>query len=116
MICIKSKGNALTSFILVLILIGMTNFSLHRFYEPECSTSPVSISAVDSDDEHDSFVRDTAPLLRAYYAHKYMFVVLTVLLMQWLINLLAKHHNAKSHIEYCGRKMVKAIMLQWRPS
>ena len=115
---IKHK-TALSVFIFLLISVGVTGFTLRNIpdlsdYRP---TSVVSIAEQD-DAEYtwDSHIKAAASLLRTDEVMNAPILPAIMLTMAFTLTFIVRRFHVKSHIEYCGKKMVRAIMLQWRPN
>ena len=111
---------ALTTFsIVALIVVGMTGFTLRNIpdlsdYHP---ASTVSIATPDAEFTWDSHIKAAASsFIRTDEVMSAPILPAIVLAVTFVLTLVVKRFHVKSHIEYCGKKMVRAIMLQWRPN
>ena len=108
-----------TFFIFTLILVGMTGFTLRNI--PDLSDyRPASIVSIaeqaDTEYTWDSHIKSVTSLVKTTEFLNVPTLLVIVLTTTFVLILISKRFYLKSHIEYCGKKMVKAIMLQWRPN
>lgn len=114
-----NKTTLKTFFIFTLILVGMTSFTLRNIpdlsdYRP---TSIVSIAEpADTEYTWDCHIKSATSLVKTTEFLNVPTLSVIVLTTTFVLILIRKQFYLKSHIEYCGKKMVKAIMLQWRPN
>lgn len=113
----RSK-TALTTFIFALILVGMTGFTLRSIpdlpdYRP---ASVVNIAEQDEDYTWDSHIKAAASFVRTDEVMSAPVLPAIVPAAAFTLTFIVRRFHVKSHIEYCGKKMVRAIMLQWRPN
>ena len=106
-----------TLFIFTLILVGMTGFTLRNIpdlsdYRP---ASIVSIAEPDIEYTWDSHIKSATSLVKTTEILNVPTLSVIIPATTFVLILIGKRFYLKSHIEYCGKKMVKAIMLQWRP-
>ena len=114
----RSKA-ALSVFIFLLISVGMTGFTLRKI--PDLSDyRPVSVVSIAEQDDAeytwDNHIKAATSLLRTDEVMNAPILPAIVLAMAFTLTFVVKRFHVKSHIEYCGKKMVRAIMLQWRPN
>lgn len=112
-----------TFFIFTLILVGMTGFMLRNIpdlsdYLPASIVSIAEPANIESDTEYtwDSHIKSATSLVKTTDFLNVPTLSVFVLATTFVLTLISKRFYLKSHIEYCGKKMVKAIMLQWRPN
>ena len=112
-----------TLFIFTLIFVGMTGFMLRNIpdlsnYLPASIVSIAEPANIESDTEYtwDSHIKSVTSLVKTTDFLNVPTLSVFVLATTFVLTLISKRFYLKSHIEYCGKKMVKAIMLQWRPN
>lgn len=113
-----NKTTLKTFFIFTLILVGMTSFTLRNI--PDLSDyRPASIVSIaepaDTEYTWDCHIKSATSLVKTTEFLNVPTLLAIVLTTTFVLILIRKQFYLKSHIEYCGKKMVKAIMLQWRP-
>lgn len=113
-----NKTTLKTFFIFTLILVGMTSFTLRNI--PDLSDyRPASIVSIaepaDTEYTWDCHIKSATSLVKTTEFLNVPTLSVIVLTTTFVLILIRKQFYLKSHIEYCGKKMVKAIMLQWRP-
>lgn len=112
-----------TFFIFTLIFVGMTGFMLRNIpdlsdYLPASIVSLAEPADIESDTEYtwDSHIKSATSLVKTTDFLNVPTLSVFVFATTFVLTLISKRFYLKSHIEYCGKKMVKAIMLQWRPN
>lgn len=108
------KSNALPLLTIFFIFIGLLGFNLRNIPTNDYVSTEISLATPDTQYTWDSHIKSNISIVRIQLVTDIAPIVLSLIafnvaaiIIQW---------NTKSHIEYCGKKMVKAIMLQWRPN
>lgn len=102
-------------FIILLIAVAMANFHIRQTdeYDFPMQTTEATIQSGDTQSVSNSKI-----LTHVYAYMRVSFSAVpepSMKLMAILCMLVLSLHRIKSHIEYCGKKMVRAIMLQFHP-
>lgn len=110
---------ALVPLIFLLIMVGVAGFTLRNIPDISNYRPVLAISIAEPDTEYtwDNHIKlTTTSLVKTDELIPTPTLSAIILAMTFVMSFVAKQFHVKSHIEYCGKKMVRAIMLQWRPN
>lgn len=114
---IKRSRKALMSSIFALVVIIVMGFTLRAISDLSDYRHFVSVAKPNMEYTWDGHIKVLTNLLWISEVPNMLILPLcATAIANFVLTFAIKHFRVKSHIEYCGKNMVRSIMLQWHPN